>query len=136
MIKQDHHQNCVNLWHRRLGHRDPEAVIKLSREKLADGIKNEACTKLLKCINCMKGEMARKTIPKKSSTRAQQLLDLIHTDVCGPMNTQTPGGKKYFLTFIDDYIGYAVVYVLHSKDEVSLKLHEYIAYVNNKFGRI
>ena len=68
MVKQDHHQNCVHLWHRRLGHRDQEAVIKLSREKLADGIKIEACNKLLKCINCIKEKMARKTIPNNSSS--------------------------------------------------------------------
>ena len=52
------------------------------------------------------------------------------------MNTHTPGGNKYFLTFIDDYTSYAVVYLLYSKDEVPLKLHEYIAYVNYKFGRM
>ena len=80
MVKQDDRQNCVHMWHRRLGHRDPEAVIKLSREKLADGIKIEACNKLLKCINCIKGKMARKTIPKTSNTRAIDVRADEHSD--------------------------------------------------------
>jgi len=134
-VKQESHQNCVHMWHRRLGHRDPEAVLKLNREKLADGIRIDSCGSLMKCISCIKGKMARQSFPKVSSHRAKQVLDLIHTDVCGPMRTQTPGHKKYFLTFIDDHSRYTVVYLLHSKDEVAVKLQEYIAYVSNKFGR-
>ena len=134
-VKQDPHQNCIHQWHRRLGHRDPEAVMKLSHEKLADNISIEACSARMKCISCLKGKMTRKSFPKVSNNRAQQPLDLIHSDVCGPMSTETPGRKKYFLTFIDDCSRYTVVYLLHSKDEVSEKLQEYIAAVHNKFGR-
>jgi hypothetical protein len=135
--KQDKcHQNYIHLWHRRLGHRDPEAVKKLCREKLAEDIDIDTCDKLLKFINCMKGKMTRKTILQSSNTRAKQPLDLMHTDVCGPMKTQTVGGKKYFLTFIDDNSRYTVVYLLCSKDEVPQKLQEYVAYVNNKFGKM
>ena len=134
-VKQEPHQNCVHLWHRRLGHRDPEAVLNLSRQKLADGIEVDSCGLLLKCIRCIKGKMARQSFSKESSHHAKQTLDLIHTDVCGPMSTETFGHKKYFLTFIDDHSRYTVVYLLHSKDEVAVKLEEYIAYVSNKFGR-
>ena len=80
--------------------------------------------------------MARKSFPKCSNRRASKCLDLVHTDVCGPMSTETPGRKKYFLTFIEDCSRYTVVYLLHSKDEVPDKLQEYIAYVSNKFGRM
>jgi len=52
------------------------------------------------------------------------------------MNTETPGRKSYFLTFIDDYSRYTVVYLLCSKDEVPAKLQEYVAYVNTKLGRM
>jgi len=80
--------------------------------------------------------MARTSFPKCSRRRCGKCLDLIHTDVCGPMSTETPGGKKYFLTLIDDFSRYTVLYLLHSKDEVPGKLQEYIAYVSNKFGRM
>ena len=52
------------------------------------------------------------------------------------MNTLTPGQEKYFLTFIDDHSKYTTVYLLHSKDEVSMKLEEYLKFVQNKFERM
>jgi hypothetical protein len=37
------------------------------------------------------------------SRRAKEILELIHSDICGPMQTLSIGGAKYFLTFIDDF---------------------------------
>ncbi|CAL9019344.1 unnamed protein product [Prunus brigantina] len=48
----------------------------------------------------MKGN--RKPFPKEATSRAATPLELVHTDVCGPMQTVTKAGNKYFLTFIDD----------------------------------
>ncbi len=135
VARQMLHENCIHLWHRRLGHRDPEAVKKLFERQLADGIKIDTCSEVAKCVSCLKGKMTRKSFPKSSNHRANQPLDLIHSDVCGPMNTLTPSQKKYFLTFIDDYSRYTTVYLLHGKDEVPTKLQEYVSFVHNKFGR-
>ncbi|KAL0387562.1 UNVERIFIED_CONTAM: hypothetical protein Sradi_2638000 [Sesamum radiatum] len=38
------------------------------------------------------------------NTLANGLLDLIHTDVCGPLNTQAISGYSYFITFIDEHL--------------------------------
>lgn len=135
VAKHEHHKNCIHLWHRRLGHRDPEAIRKLCQKQLADGIEIDSCNEISKCVSCNKGKMQRKSFPNYSEHRTVQPLELVYSDVCGPMNTLTSGQKKYFLTFIDDYSRYTTVYLLHSKDEVSEKLQEYINYVRNKFGR-
>ena len=102
---------------------------------LADGTELNDGSMMLKCVSCLKGKMARKSFPKASACRTQHPLDLIHSDVCGPMNTLTPGKNKYFVTFIDDYSRYTTVYLLHIKDELSVKLQEYINHTRNKFGR-
>ena len=34
--------------------------------------------------------------------RATDLLEIIHTDVCGPMSVKAHGKYRYFLTFTDD----------------------------------
>ncbi|KAK4384625.1 hypothetical protein Sango_3042100 [Sesamum angolense] len=39
----------------------------------------------------------------RQSTLASGLLDLIHSNVCGPLNTQARGGFSYFITFINDH---------------------------------
>ncbi|GKB04021.1 retrotransposon protein, putative, ty1-copia subclass [Tanacetum coccineum] len=35
--------------------------------------------------------------------RGEGLLDLVHTDVCGPFRSATKDGKRYYVTFTDDY---------------------------------
>ena len=47
--------------------------------------------------------------------RATKPLELIHTDVCGPMKTSTISGNRYFLTFIDDYSRMCWVYFMRYK---------------------
>ena len=54
----------------------------------------------------VKGKLACKPFPKASESRTMATLDLIHTDVCGPMRTITPDNKRYILTIIDDYSRY------------------------------
>lgn len=47
-----------------------------------------------------------------SSERANDLLALIHTDVCGPMSTVARGGYNYFITFTNDVSKYGYVYLM------------------------
>ncbi len=55
------------------------------------------------CEGCVKGKHQRTSFPKDGATRASQLLEIVHTDVCGPMKTTSHGGARYFLTFIDKF---------------------------------
>ena len=45
----------------------------------------------------------RASFPSDGGTRATQVLELVHSDVCGPMKTLSFGGARYFVTFIDDF---------------------------------
>ena len=49
--------------------------------------------------------------------RAKEVLELVHTDVCGPMSTEARGGFRYFITFIDDYSKVGYVYLMRFKCE-------------------
>ncbi|KAK8600692.1 hypothetical protein V6N12_050544 [Hibiscus sabdariffa] len=57
--------------------------------------------------------------------RASDLLGLIHSDVCGPMNTQARGGFQYFITFTDDFSRYGYIYVMRHKSEALEKFKEF-----------
>ena len=59
--------------------------------------------------------------------RAIVPLELVHTDVCGPINVQARGGYEYFITFIDDYSRYGYVYLMRHKSEALEKFKEYRA---------
>ena len=124
---------CIHSWHQLLGHRNIEAIKLMS--KLADGVKIKGCNCKFTCEVCIRGKMARMPFPQKSLTTSKNVMDLVHTDVCGPMQTVTPGGKKYFVTFVDDYSKYTVVYLLREKSEVYTKFIEYLEMVKTIFGK-
>lgn len=70
-----------------------------------------------------------------SQHKTKELLDVIHSDVCGPMRTESIGKKLYLLTLIDGYSKFTKVYFLRHKSEVNQKIQEYIALVKNIFNR-
>ena len=49
--------------------------------------------------------------------RSKEVLELVHSDLCGPMNIQARGGFEYFITFIDDYSRYGYIYLMRRKSE-------------------
>ena len=59
-----------------------------------------------------------KTVPTLGEIRSTRKLQLVHSDICGPMQTQSIGGAKYFVTFIDDYSRCCAVYFMKYKSEV------------------
>ena len=61
-------------------------------------------------------------------------LQCVHSDVCGPMPTQSIGGNKYFVTFIDDYSRYCKVYFMKYKSEVFNKFKEFESTTTNECG--
>lgn len=69
------------------------------------------------------------------AVRCSNLLDRIHSDVCGPFNTSTIGGAKFFVPFIDDYSRWCEVYLMKSEAEVLEKFIEYKNLVENSTGR-
>ena len=65
------------------------------------------------CVDCIKGKQTKHT--KKGATRSEELLEIVHTDICGPFNSPSFGNEKYFITFIDDFSRYFYIYSLHEK---------------------
>ena len=54
---------------------------------------------------------------KAKGYRAKEVLDLVHTDLCGPMSTSAREGYEYFITFIDNYSRYGYIYLMRDKSE-------------------
>ena len=69
-----------------------------------------------KCEICVEAKHFKKLF--KTVERSSELLELIHNDLGDFKNYMSRGGKKYYMTFIDDYSKYTRVYLLSSKDEV------------------
>ena len=63
------------------------------------------------CESYLKGKMTKRPFNAKGN-RAKDLLELVHSNVCGPMSIQARGGYKYFITFTDDYSRFGYVYLM------------------------
>ena len=135
-IKDTQHGiNCQQVWHRLFGHRDPRAIKELAEKALATGITIKDCGRREVCECCVKGKMARKPFPKEAQGKSSGTFDLIHTDVCGPMQTITPGKKRYLITLIDDYSRYTAVYFLKTKDEAATHIKQSIEMIRTQFNK-
>jgi hypothetical protein len=69
-----------------------------------------------KCEVCVQAKQPRKS-HKTAEGRDLAPLELIYSDLCEMNGELTKGGKKYFMTLIDDSTRYYYVYLLKSKDE-------------------
>jgi hypothetical protein len=70
------------------------------------------------CVGCAYGKNHRNEFPwSDPCVRLESPSDLVHTDLCGPMQVPSLGGALYFVFFKDDATGYRVVECLKSKLE-------------------
>ena len=86
------------------------------------------------CEGCNLGKHHKDSFLAGMSWRATQPLALVHSDICGPMETVSLGGNRYFLTFIDDYSRKTWVYFLKQKSEAVAVFKEFIAYAEKQSG--
>lgn len=57
------------------------------------------------CVECIKGKLTAKVI-REMINRCENVLNLIHTNTCGPFTQVTLGSFRYFISFIDDFSHY------------------------------
>jgi len=83
---------------------------------------------------CVLGKYAKAAFPK-SDYKANGVLRLIHSDICGPMSTRALSNAEYFLTFIDDHSKKTWIYFLNTKDELFDRFRKFKALVENAIGK-
>ncbi|GBP29747.1 Retrovirus-related Pol polyprotein from transposon TNT 1-94 [Eumeta japonica] len=93
-------------WHRRLGHINSASMNKMKMELL-----------------------------KPSSSNTENVLDLVHSDVCGPMENVSIGGSRYYILFVDDHSKMAFIYFMKAKSEAFKYFKEFQSMVENQKNR-
>ena len=88
---------------------------------------------LSKCQMCATSKLTKKTYG--SVSRETKPLELIHYDLGDFKQTMTKGGKKFYVTFIDDYSKFTRVYLLRNKDEAFDMFLTYKGEVENQLDR-
>ena len=123
-----------DIWHKRFGHLGVKSLQRLSREGLAVGFDYDTSSQLTFCEACPQGKQHRNKFPA-SSTRADEPLGLVHSDVCGKINVKSLGGAEYFMSFIDDKTRFTWVYPIRTKDQVFKKFCEWKTLVEKSSGK-
>ena len=87
------------------------------------------------CESCVVAKHERNSFPSGKSKRAQTILELIHSDICGLISPASNGNKKYFRTLIDDFSRKIWIYFLHVKSEAFDCFKKFYATLKTETGR-
>ncbi|RVW13581.1 Retrovirus-related Pol polyprotein from transposon TNT 1-94 [Vitis vinifera] len=123
-------ENSSMLWHKRLGHISNQRIQRLVSDGILDPLD---FSDFQVCIECIKGKQTN--MKKKNANRCSDVLELIHTDICGPFPTPSWNGQQYFITFIDDYSCYGYLYLIHEKSQSLDVFKNFKAEVENQLSK-
>ncbi|CAL8991481.1 unnamed protein product [Prunus brigantina] len=122
------------LWHLRYGHLNFRGLKMLHDKEMVTGLPQITCPTEV-CEVCVVGKQHRETFPKGKAWRARKPLELVHSDICGPITPASNAGKRYFITFIDDYSRKTWVYFLQEKLEALNAFKHFKAAAENEIEK-
>lgn len=121
----------VWFWHKRSCHVNFENLISISKKKKVRGLLRLKKPDNLMCKQCQLGKMTKCSFKSKTYT-SENILELVHTDLCGPMGVQSYCGDRYFILFFDDYIRMMIVMFLKEKFDAFQLFKWYFAKVEKE----
>lgn len=117
ILSYDHIPNTTDLWHRHLGYIGQDATRAMINQTYATGISKPSRVNNTHCISCIIGKFPARHYPSLQN-RAEGILDLFHSDICGPFPTATPGGFRYFFILLDNCSNINATVVLKKESDV------------------
>ena len=86
------------------------------------------------CKGCTLGKNTKKSFPR-SKNISKGILELIHSDISGPMSSPSLSGCLYYVLFIDDHSRKSWIYFLKAKSETFDRFKEFRVLIENQIGR-
>nr|KAJ0205253.1 hypothetical protein LSAT_V11C500244610 [Lactuca sativa] len=123
-VEKTRKNETSDLWHARLGHVGYHKLKLIMEKSILKGLPQLKVKTNIICAGCQYGK-AHKLPYKESNFRAKKPLELIHSDVFGPVKQTSVSGMRYMVTFIDDYSRYVWVFFMKEKSETFSKFLEF-----------
>ncbi|GBN07120.1 Retrovirus-related Pol polyprotein from transposon TNT 1-94 [Araneus ventricosus] len=117
--------DSYEIWRKRLCHLNQQYMLQM--KSVIDFNLNSN----FQCDSCNLGKITRKFHPPITNDQSNDVLELIHADLCGPVHVESLGGSKYFLIIVDDYSGMYFSFFLKSKTEVLSTFEKFKAKYEN-----
>jgi hypothetical protein len=124
--------DLCEIWHRRMAHLH-HGALRVLRE-MVTGVPDFSSEHHELCKGCTLGKYTKTAFPS-SDSRAAGILDLIHSDVCGPMSLASLTGSLYYVVFIDDFSRKSWIFFMKTKGQVFSRFQEFKALVENQTGK-
>jgi len=123
-----HHGEKRMFWQRRLSHVSLKVLEILPT--VTDAAKMAGkCD----CVSCIKCKLARKPFTPNTTSSTAEPLELVNSDICGPLETSIRGGQ-YMLLVIDEATNHTDEYILKYKSEALEKFKEWNALREKEWG--
>ena len=100
------------LWHKKLAHIYYKSLPIV--RKMVTGLPEIQVDHEGVCKGCAQGKNTKNPFPS-NDIKAKGILDIVHSDVCGPMQSTSLSGYVYYASFIDDYSRKTWIYFLKKK---------------------
>ncbi|GAA0155217.1 hypothetical protein LIER_12991 [Lithospermum erythrorhizon] len=121
----------TGLWHNRLGHISEKGMKLLVSNNLIPKLKS---VDHHICESCVLGNQKKISFIKTGVKHKSDRLELVHTNVWGPVPVGSVGGSLYYVTFIDDATRKVWVYFMKHKSEVNGVFKNWKAMIENETG--
>jgi hypothetical protein len=128
-----HSDDLSKIWHARFGNLNYLSLQQLCNQYMVTDLPLVSCKDGV-CAGFVLGKHHRDNFYKRASWHTSGPLQLVHSDLCGPLSSPSFSGYKYFLTFIDDFSRRTWVYFLKLKSEFFDKFLAYRALVEKQSG--
>ena len=88
------------------------------------------------CEFCMAGKQPRNSFQSSLAMRASAVLEVVHSDICGPFEVQSLGGNKYFITFVDEFSRMLWVFLIKYKSEALEMFEKFKTAAERQSGKL
>lgn len=125
----------LSIWHQRLEHLNNKSILKMASMGSVKGLAlfKDQLNPSGPCRGCLQGKMCRAPFMSKR-IKTTSIGQVIHSDVCGPMQVGTLNGERYFVSFKDDFSGWIEIKLLKYKSEVPDTFKKFKAKLETETG--
>ena len=123
------------LWHARFCHLNFRSLHQLGSDGMVLGLPTTTIPEKI-CETCFTGKQTRKSFTAELAMRANDLLGVVHSDICGPFEVNSHGGNRYFITFVDEFSRMLWLFLIKAKNEALGVFKRFKAEAERQSGKL